>query len=173
MFKRIGTIGQWKDEGKWSKNAGRFSIGMKRPQRNIIGKRKKLENVCASNTSLAETAMKRPRKVEVTAISSTLTETRNQFIPDRSTIKRAKRTGTKALIIPKSIAPVVFASIRSLRLMGARSKRSNDLLFRSKVIVTASIDVVPKRTERAITPGKMSLISTSLPDRTKNMRSMR
>ncbi len=35
-----------------------------------MGKRKKLENVCASKTSLTETAMKRPRKVELIAISA-------------------------------------------------------------------------------------------------------
>jgi hypothetical protein len=44
-------------------------MGRNNPHRNSIGNRKKLENVCASNTSFAETENIRPRSVEVTAIS--------------------------------------------------------------------------------------------------------
>jgi hypothetical protein len=41
------------------------------------------------------------------------------------------------------MAPVVFASIKRFKLIGASNSLSNDLLFLSNVIVTASIDVVP------------------------------
>ena len=51
-------------------NAGNLSMGINNPQRNIIGKRTKLEKVCASNTSLTDTEINRPRKVEVTAIKT-------------------------------------------------------------------------------------------------------
>lgn len=150
--------------------AGRLSIGINSPHKNIIGNLKKFEKVCASKTSLTETAINNPRKVEVTAINTTPINVNGQFIPDKSTINNANSTGMNAFIIPKIIAPVVFASIKRLRLTGASSSLSNDLLLLSKVIVTASIDVVPKRTDNAITPGSIARISTSLFDRIKNIR---
>lgn len=151
-------------------NAGRFSMGINKPHKNIIGNLKKLENVCASNTSLTETAIKSPRKVDVTAINTTPIKVDNQFIPERSTINEANNTGMKALIIPKRMAPVVLASISKFKLMGASNNLSNDRLFLSKVIVTASMDVVPKSTDNAITPGNIPRISTSLLERIKNIR---
>jgi len=45
-----------------------------------MGKRKKLENVCASKTLLTETVMNSPEKVEVMAIKMTLTMTIVQSI---------------------------------------------------------------------------------------------
>jgi hypothetical protein len=124
-------------------NTGRFSMGINKPHKNIIGNLKKLENVCASNTSLTETAIKSPRKVEVIAIKTTPINVVNQLMPDKSTMNEANTTGIKALIIPKKMAPVVFASIKRFKLIGASNSLSNDLLFLSNVIVTASIDVVP------------------------------
>jgi len=149
--------------------AGRFWIGINKPQRNIIGKRKKFEYVWASNTSLTETAINRPRKVDVTAISTTLIIAEIQFTPDKSTKTAAKSTGMKALRMPKRIAPVVFASIKRFKLMGASNNLSKDRLFRSKVMVTASIEVVPNKTDKDITPGRIPLISTALSDRMKNI----
>ncbi|AHM58132.1 hypothetical protein EAL2_808p06290 (plasmid) [Peptoclostridium acidaminophilum DSM 3953] len=73
------------------------------------------------------------------------------------------------MIIPKMIAPVVFASISKFRLIGASKSRSKERLFLSKVIVTESIEVVPNRMDSAITPGSMPLISTALSDLTKNI----
>jgi hypothetical protein len=92
-----------------------------------------------------------------------------QLIPERSTIKEAKKTGMKALIIPNTIAPVVLANINRFRLIGASNSLSNDRLFLSKVIVTASIEVVPNKTDKAMTPGRMTLISTSFADLIKNI----
>lgn len=129
-----------------------------------------MENVCASKTSLTETAIKSPRKVDVMAINITPINVDNQFILDRSTINEANNTGIKALMTPNKMAPVVFASISKFKLMGASNNLSNDLLFLSNVIVTASIDVVPKRMDRAITPGNISIISTAPPERIKNIR---
>jgi hypothetical protein len=51
------------------------------------------------------------------------------------------------------MAPEVFASIRNSRGTGASRRRSNERPFFSKVTVTASMDVVPKRTDSAMTPG--------------------
>src|SRR5690554_2317735 len=144
-------------------------MGMNNPQRNIIGKRKKFENVCASNTSFTETAINKPKKVEVTAIKNTPKNVDSQFMPDRSTMNEANRTGINALMIPKRMAPVVFASMSRFKLSGASNRRSNERLFLSKVIVTDSIEVVPKRIDRAITPGRISLRSTVLSDLAKNM----
>jgi hypothetical protein len=143
---------------------------MNNPHKNIIGNLKKLEKVCASNTSLTDTAMNNPRKVDVTAISTTPETVVIQFTSDKSTIKEAKITGIKALIMPKIIAPVVFASMSSCRLIGASNNLSKDLLFLSNVIVTDNIEVVPNSMDRAMTPGSIPLISTSLEDLMKNIR---
>jgi hypothetical protein len=63
-----------------------------------------------------------------------------------------------------------LANIRWFNEIGARRSRSKDRFFFSKVIVTASIEVVPKRTEIAITPGSMAgILSRPLPDFMKNM----
>jgi len=107
-----------------------------------------LEKVCASKTSLTDTEMNKPRKVEVTAIKTILIIVVSQLIPDRSTTKEAITAGTMAFRIPKIIAPEVLASIKRFRLIGASNSRSKDLLLRSKVIVTASMEVVPKSTAR-------------------------
>jgi len=114
--------------------------------------------------------MNKPKKVEVIAIRTTPAKTTSQLIPVKSTINEAKRTGTNALIIPKSIAPVVLESMSRFRLMGASNNLSKERLFLSKVMVTASIEVVPKRIDNAITPGNMLRISTSLFDLIKNIR---
>ena len=78
--------------------------------------------------------------------------------------------GTKALAIPNNIALEVLASISNSSEIGARSNLSNERLLLSNVIVTASIEVVPKRMEMVITPGKSTrTLSSPLPDRMKNM----
>src|SRR5690554_4954882 len=145
-------------------------MGINKPQRKIMGNRKKLEKVCASKTSLTETAINKPRKVEITAIGRTPVSVNIQLIPERSVKKEAKRTGTKALTIPKMMAPVVLASINRLRLIGASKSRSKDRFLLSKVMVTASIEVVPNSMDKAMTPGRISRISTSPADRIKNIR---
>ena len=43
-------------------------MGKNKPHKKTIGKRRKLEKVCASKTSLTETATNRPRNVELTAM---------------------------------------------------------------------------------------------------------
>jgi hypothetical protein len=149
---------------------GRDIMGKNNPQRKIMGKRKKLENVCASNTSLTETAMKSPRKVDAIAIRMIDGTTRAQAIPERSARKAAIITGTKALTTPKRIAPEVLASMRSSSDMGARSNLSKERLRLSKVIVTDNMDVVPKRMAIVMTPGKRDrTLSSPLPDLIKNM----
>jgi len=128
-----------------------------------------LEYVWASNTSLTDTAIKSPRKVDVTAISMTLKKADSQFMPDKSTRNEAKSTGMKALRTPKRIAPDVFASIKRFKLMGASNNLSKERLFLSKVMVTANMEVVPNSTDKDITPGKIPLMSTSLWDLAKNI----
>ena len=91
-------------------------------------------------------------------------------ILERSVRNKARIMGTTALAEPNKIAPAVLASIRSSRETGARSKRSNDRFFFSNVIVTASMEVVPNRTDIAITPGSSAgMLSEPLPDLIKNM----
>jgi hypothetical protein len=149
---------------------GRDIMGKNNPQRKIIGKRKKLENVCASNTSLTETAMKSPRNADATPIRMMAGITRVHAIPERFTRKAAITTGTKALTIPKRIAPDVLANIRSSSDIGARSNLSKERLRLSKVIVTANMDVVPKRIDIVITPGKSDkALPRPLPDLIKNI----
>jgi len=47
---------------------GNLSIGINRPHKNNMGNLKKFENVWASNTSFADTAINNPSKAEVIAI---------------------------------------------------------------------------------------------------------
>ena len=151
-------------------NTGSDMIGKNSPHKKIIGKRKKLEKVWASNTSLTETAMKSPRNVDTIPMRMMAGATSGQVIPDRSVRNAAITMGTKALATPKRIAPEVLASISSSKEIGAKSNLSNERLLRSKVIVTASIEVVPKRTEMVTTPGKSDrTLSSPLPDLIKNM----
>ena len=147
------------------KKSGRFDRGINKPHKNIIGNLMKLENVCASKTSLTETEINSPRKVEVTAIKNTPDKTPAQFVPERSVRNDAISAGTIALIIPNSIAPLVFASISRCRLTGARRSLSNERLFLSNVIVTASIDVVPNNIDNDMTPGRIWRMSTAVSER--------
>lgn len=145
-------------------------MGKKRPQRKIIGKRKKLENVWASKTSLTDTATKRPRNVETIAIISTAGNAAAQATCERSARNKARITGTKAFAIPNKIAPAVLANIRSPTGIGASSKRSKERPFFSNVTVTASKEVVPNRMEIAITPGSSErTLSSPRPDLMKNI----
>ena len=91
--------GSRKDTGRTK--TGKLERGMNRPHRKSIGKRKKFENVCASKTCYADTAMSKPSKVDVMAINSTASNIMPQFIAPRFTKKAAKMTGTKALKMPK------------------------------------------------------------------------
>src|SRR6056297_201840 len=105
-----------------------------------MGNRKKLEKVCASKTSLTATAMKRPRKVEAMAIMMTAGMNRAHVTPEKSIRKAAMITGTKAFTVPNNMAPLVLASIRTSRGIGASRSRSKERCFFSKVTVTASRD---------------------------------
>jgi len=114
--------------------------------------------------------MNSPRNAEAMPISKVAGNTDDQTTPERSARNAAIVMGTKALATPKRIAPEVLASIRSSREMGASSNRSNERLRFSKVMVTASIEVVPKRMEIVITPGSsVRTLSSPLPDLIKNM----
>ena len=85
-------------------------------------------------------------------------------------MNEAIRIGISALTIPKSMAPLVLASIKRSKEIGASSKRSKELFFFSKVTVTASMEVVPKRIEIAIKPGsKAGMLSNPLPERIRNI----
>jgi len=145
-------------------------MGKNSPHRKIIGKRKKFEKVWASKISLTDTAMKSPMNVDTIPMSRIAGTIRNQAMPERSVRNAAIIMGTKALATPKRIAPEVLASIRSSRDIGARSNLSNDRLRFSNVMVTASIEVVPKSMEIVITPGnRVRMLSIPLPDLMKNM----
>ncbi len=149
---------------------GRLEIGKKSPHKKIIGNRKKFENVCASKTSLTPTAIKSPRKVEAIEIRTIAKNKTNQEIPERSTKNAAIIRGTKALKIPKRIAPLVLAIIKTSSEIGARRSLSKVRFFFSKVTATARRDVVPNIIEIAITPGRIDIrLSNPLPDLIKNI----
>jgi len=97
--------------------------------------------------------MKRPRKVDAMEVSVTAPRAGPHAIPSIPPMPRAMATGTRAFAIPKMMAPSVLASISSSSDMGARSSRSKDRPFFSKVTVTASMEVVPNKTATATTPG--------------------
>jgi hypothetical protein len=67
------------------------------------------------------------------------------------------------------MAPLVLASIKRFKSIGAKRSLSKERLLLSKVIVTASIEVVPKRMDRLITPGSRSRTFTAVGDLKKNM----
>ena len=151
-------------------NIGSDKIGKNNPHRKIIGKRKKLEKVWASNTSLADTEIKSPRKVDTIPMRMMAGTTKDQAIPDISVRNAAITIGTNALTIPNKIAPEVLASISNSREIGARSSLSNDRFRLSKVRVTDSKEVVPNSIEIVTTPGKSSnTLSRPSPDLIKNI----
>lgn len=121
-----------------------------------------MEKVCASKTSFTDTAIKRPKRVEVTEIKKTAPMTGSQLILDRWVRKDANKTGTNALNRPKRMAPLVLASIKKFRSRGANRSLSKERLLLSKVMVTASTEVVPKRIDRPITPGRSSRTFTAV-----------
>jgi len=138
--------------------SGNDITGTNNPHRKIIGKRKKFEYVCASNTSFAETEISNPSKVDMIDKRIIPTVSIVQLITVALKYNTENKIGTMLLKIPNSIAPVIFAIISNLILIGANNKRSNDLDFLSNVIVTASIEVVPKRIDMPTIPGKTSLM---------------
>ena len=72
------------------------------------------------------------------------------------------KTGKILLNRPNNTAPVSFDMINSSNDIGASRSLSKERDFFSNVMVTASIEVVPKRTDIPIIPGKISLISKDL-----------
>jgi len=140
---------------------GNLSIGINRPHKNNIGNLKKFENVWASNTSFADTAINKPSKAEVIAIKITAASVIPQLIPLKFMKNAAKITGTNALRIPNKIAPRILAMTNVLILIGAINNLSNERLLLSNVIVTASIEVVPNNTLIAIKPDSNSSIPIS------------
>jgi len=129
-----------------------------------------LEKVCASKTSLTDTAINKPRKVEDIAIKIMAGINMTQIVPERSVRKIAIIIGTNAFNTPKNTAPDVFASISRFSGIGDSNSLSNDLLLFSKVTVTANMEVVPKRMDTATTPGKiLGILSNPEPDLTKNI----
>jgi hypothetical protein len=135
-----------------------------------MGNLKKLEKVWASKTSLAETEINKPRNAEVTEIKKIPGKAGNQLIPDISVKTTAMSSGKSALKIPKITAPPVLANIKVFKEMGASKRRSKEACFFSKVMVTASMEVVPKSIDRETSPGRKSGISTEPPDLRKNIR---
>ena len=147
---------------KGFRNQGSFETGKKRPHRNIIGNRKKFERVWAWKTSVTQTAMKNPRSALAAAIRKTETKKVGQMTEAKSLTKNAIKMGRKEFTIPKNNAPESFATISRAKGKGATSNLSNARVLFSKVIVTASIELLPKSTAKETTPGRSSLISPKL-----------
>jgi len=138
-------------------------MGINNPHKNIIGNLKKLENVWASNTSLTETEINKPKNVEVTAIKIIAENKSNQLNPPPIlNIIIDRITGIKAFTIPNKIAPDVFANINFPILIGDNNNLSNDFPFLSKVIVTDNIEVVPNNIDMVISPGSIFNMSNSV-----------
>ena len=93
-------------------------MGMNKPHKNIMGNLKKLEKVWASNTSLTETAINKPRKVEVTAIRITPDKTTGQLIPDKSTRKEASSTWYKSIDDPEKYSTGSFCKHEQIQTDG-------------------------------------------------------
>lgn len=65
--------------------------------------------------------------------------------------------------MPNRMAPEVFANIISPSGIGDTNNLSKVLLFFSKVMVTESMEVVPKSIDKLITPGRIDITSIILP----------
>ena len=106
--------------------AGKCSIGINNPHKKSMGNLKKLDNVCASNTSLTDTAINKPIKAEVIAIKITAIITIGQFIPLKSVKNAAKTTGTNAFTKPNITAPDNLAKTSIPKLIGASNNLSKE-----------------------------------------------
>lgn len=142
---------------------------MNNPHKKIMGNLKKLENVCASKTSFAETAIESPSRVET--IDKRIIPVNNKYQFDTADLKYSTdiNTGMMLLIIPNSTAPLILENTSSSVLIGARSNLSNERALLSKVMVTASIEVVPKSIDIATIPANISSMLKAVPDLKKNI----
>jgi len=142
---------------------------MNKPHKKIIGNLKKFEKVCASKTSFAETAIESPRSVDTIDKRTIPVNSKYQFNTADLKYNTDISTGIKLLIIPKSTAPLILENTSNSVLIGARSSLSNERALLSKVIVTASIEVVPKSIDIATIPANISSILKAVPDLKKNI----
>jgi hypothetical protein len=108
------------------------------------------------------------QKVEATAIMKMAGTTSAQFTCERSS-ETGQNDRDKSVDHAKENCTARLGQHQQLQEMGASSKRSKSVSF-LEVTVTDNREVVPNKTEMAITPGsRVSMLSRPLPDRIKNI----
>jgi hypothetical protein len=123
-----------------------------------MGKRKKLDMVMASKTSLTPTEIRIPRSEKARP------EKMKMRINDQKCVTESPMSGTrmremkKATISPNSVLPSVLPKRMVLKFNGARRSLSSAPILFSKVITMAAMDVHEKRRVKPINPGTTSLI---------------
>src|SRR4030043_1520322 len=133
-------------------------IGKKTPQRKNMGKRKKLERVIASKTSLTPTEINMPKKAKAKQEMIREANREKGYDTRRPKTKTIKTSAISAMTNPKAATPNPLPNRIVLRWMGAMSKRSRASIRFSKLITMAAMEVVEKSIVMPTRPGLTSEI---------------
>ncbi len=132
--------------------------GKKTPQRKIMGNRKKLDIVMASNTSFTPTEIRIPRREKAKPEKMKI-RTNAQKCFTESPMSGIRMIVMKAATInPKRVPPRVLPNRMVRKFNGARRSLSRAPILFSKVITMAAMEVHEKRRVNPINPGTTSLI---------------
>ena len=137
---------------------GMEGTGKKTPQRKIMGKRKKLDMVMASKTSLTPTEIRIPSNEKARLERMTMSTKEKGVFTERPIIGIKKIVIQKVMITPNRVLPRVLPRRMVLKCNGARRSRSKAPILFSKVITMAAMEVHEKRRVKPIMPGTTSLI---------------
>jgi hypothetical protein len=137
---------------------GMEGTGKNTPQRKIMGKRKKLDIVMASKTSLTPTEIRIPRREKARPEKIKMRTNAQKFLTRSPMSGIRMRIMKTATISPKRVLPRVLPKRMVLKCNGARRSLSRAPILFSKAITIAAMDVHEKRRVKPINPGTTSLI---------------
>jgi hypothetical protein len=123
-----------------------------------MGKRKKLDMVMASKTSLTPTEIRIPRREKAMPERMIVREKEKGWWMERPTIGMRKIVMTKVITRPNTVLPRALPKRIVLISNGARRSLSRAPILFSKVITMAAMEVHEKRRVKPINPGMTSLI---------------
>jgi hypothetical protein len=123
-----------------------------------MGKRKKLDMVMASKTSLTPTEIRIPRRENARPEKMKMRTNAQKCVTETPMSGTRMRVMKKATISPNRVLPSVLPKRMVLKFNGARRSLSSAPILFSKVITMAAMDVHEKRRVKPINPGTTSLI---------------
>lgn len=132
--------------------------GKKTPQRKIMGNRKKLDIVIASNTSFTPTEIRIPRREKARPEKMKIRTNAHKCFRKNSMSGIRMRVMKTATINPKRVLPRVLPKRIVLKFKGAKRSLSNAPILFSNVMTMAAIEVQEKSRVNPINPGITSLI---------------